>query len=239
MYVHLSDLAIHAGLGDAVGDGRVWLGECGTTGQTITAELIRKWCGNPDLTVNVKQVIDLREPVVTDTYRPSRKQREHIALTDPTCGFAHCTRAIHPVPTRRNPDGTLDDSWDADHTRAWHPGETTSTDGLVGLCRQHHRGKTLHGWRYRRIATGIIQWRSPYGYDYLRTPVGTTDLGRHRPSTPQVPGWLLPGPLRPPDLGHGDEPPPDPANDDIRPDPDGHRGDDHPGDQDPLVDDTG
>src|SRR5699024_2974864 len=93
MYVHLSDLAIHAGLGDAAGDGRVWLGECGATGQTITAELIRTWCGNPDLTVNVKQVIDLREPVVTNTYRPSRRQREHIALTDPTCGFAHCTRA--------------------------------------------------------------------------------------------------------------------------------------------------
>lgn len=260
MYVHLSDMAIHAGVTGAPGEGPVWLAECGTTGQTVTAELVRQWCGNPELTVIVKQVIDLRDPVITDTYRPTRKQREHVALTDGTCGFAHCTRPIHPVPTRRDADGTLADSWDADHTKAWHPGETTSTDGLVGLCRHHHRGKTLYGWRYRRIAVGVIVWRSPYGYDYLRTVTGTADLGRHRSSAPPVPGWLHRGPLRPSELGDCATPPPDPADDDIRPDPDGHCGADGPvgpaggagrdgprvsrrrpghDGQDPLLDDTG
>src|SRR5699024_1594731 len=197
LYVHLSDRAIGAG---ATGDApdRTWLAEGGTIGRTVTADLVREWCGNPDALVTVKPVIDLRAPVVTDTYRPSRRQREHVALTDSVCGFAHCGRPIHPVPVRRKPDGTLDDSWDADHIRAWHPGETTSTDGLVGLCRHHHRGKTLDGWRYRRIAVGILVWRSPYGYDYLRTPTGTTDLGRHTAGAPPVPGWLIAGPLRPP-----------------------------------------
>src|SRR5699024_1236044 len=174
---------------------------------------VRQRAGTPGLNVTAKQEIARREAVVANTHLPSPGQRDHLALTDPTCGFAHCTRPIHPVPTRRQPDGTLDDSWDADHTRAWRPGDTTSTDGLVGLCRHHHRSKTLHGWSYRPIAPGIIVWRSLHGYDYLRTPTGTTDLGRHRPADPPVPGWLQATPLQPPPDHDGHEPPPDPLDD--------------------------
>jgi len=155
-------------------------------------------------------------------YRPSARQREHVALDDPTCAFPYCVRPVHPVPVRRQPDGSLDDSWDADHVRAWRAGDDTSTEGLAGLCRQHHRGKTVHGWRYRRLAEGLVLWRSRYGMEYLRTPTGTVELGHHvdrrygRSGRP-VPGWLEDVPVRPPDEG---EPPPDPADADQWPEPD-------------------
>ena len=244
LYIHLSDLALRAGTADpadtAAHDGgeddQVWLGEFGSINQPVTAELVRTWCGNPNTTVIVKPVIDLRTPIVSQGYRPTPRQRQHLALTDPTCAFPHCTRPLHPVPVRRQTDNTLDNSWDADHTTAWHEGDDTSTNGMAGLCRQHHRGKTLHGWRYRRLTAGLVLWRSRHGMEYLRTPTGTTELGHHTSGRDRtVPGWLDHPSPRPPEL----EPPPDPADHDHqRADPPPDRPPDRDGGQDQLLPDT-
>ena len=44
------------------------------------------------------------------------------------------------------------------------------------LCRQHHRMKTHHGWRYHRIRAGVYRWHSPHGYEYVVSPAGTIDV---------------------------------------------------------------
>lgn len=85
-------------------------------------------------------MIDLNDAEATDCYVPTARMREHVVLTNSTCIFPWCS--------------TVAEQCDLDHIVAFDAGGHTSTDNLAPLCRRHHRAKTLHGWRYRRLALG-------------------------------------------------------------------------------------
>ena len=157
------------------------LGELGTTGQLVTIDQIRAWCGTAG-SITIRPVIDLNKSRSTRSYQPTEAMREHLALRDRTCVFPHCTRTAHPVRRR----GTGEYSHDADHIVPHESGGETSTDNLACLCRLHHLLKTHTGWRYEMLGPGEYLWKSPGGHQFLRTDNGTTMLtmprGRERPA---------------------------------------------------------
>jgi len=96
-----------------------------------------------------------------------------VITRDGTCIFPFCTRT-----SRR---------CDLDHIKPYDldgPTDQTSTENLAPLCRRHHRLKTHGGWTYEAVSTSstpgpperAYHWRSPHGYEYLRTPTGTESL---------------------------------------------------------------
>ncbi|MFT3969129.1 MAG: HNH endonuclease signature motif containing protein [Micropruina sp.] len=161
-------------------DGCGGLAEVGTTGQLVTIDEIRRWCGTAD-SITIRPVIDLNGTRVTRGYEPTDVMREHIALRDRSCVFP-CGRAAHPV--RRPVSGNF--SHDADHIVPYDSGGETSTGNLACLCRLHHVLKTHTGWRYEMIGPGECLWKSPAGQQYLRTDSGTTRLGARRRGRPEA-----------------------------------------------------
>jgi hypothetical protein len=143
LYVHLSADAV-AGLASA--DAVAGLEN---TRSPVSAEQVRTWCGNADVQLTVRPVIDLNAHRATDRRNPSRVMREQAVLTHPTCVFPHCTR-----PSRR---------CDLDHTVPSERGGTTDSWNLAPLCRFHHRVKTHGGWSYVRTAPRSFTWTSPHG----------------------------------------------------------------------------
>ncbi len=147
------------------------LGELGSTGQLVTIDQLRTWCGAAG-SITVRPVIDLNRSRATGSYQPTDVMREHLALRDRSCVFPHCTRAAHPV--RQSSSGEF--SHDADHIVPHDSGGETSTENLACLCRLHHLLKTHTGWRYQMIGPGEYLWKSPGGHQFLRTNSGTTLL---------------------------------------------------------------
>ena len=147
------------------------LGELGSTGQLVTIDQLRTWCGAAG-SITVRPVIDLNRSRTTGSYQPTDVMREHLALRDRSCVFPHCTRTAHPV--RQSGSGEF--SHDADHIVPHDSGGETSTDNLACLCRLHHLLKTHTGWRYQMIGPGEYLWESPGGHQFLRTNSGTTLL---------------------------------------------------------------
>ncbi len=147
------------------------LGELGSTGQLVTIDQLRTWCGAAG-SITVRPVIDLNRSRTTGSYQPTDVMREHLALRDRSCVFPHCTRAAHPV--RQSSSGEF--SHDADHIVPHDSGGETSTENLACLCRLHHLLKTHTGWRYQLIGPGEYLWKSPGGHQFLRTNSGTTLL---------------------------------------------------------------
>lgn len=166
-------LYLHLGLAD-LADGSTGLAEVGTTGQWVTVEQVRRWCGTSGRII-VRPVIDLTATRSVPGYLPTDAIREHIALRDRTCVFPHCTRPARPVKRSRRA-GRPDFSHDADHITPYAAGGDTSTDNLACLCRAHHRLKTHTGWTYWQICPGEYLWRSPGGNLFLRTAAGTIEL---------------------------------------------------------------
>lgn len=162
-------------------DGCEGLAEVGTTGQLVTMDEIRRWCGTAG-GVTIRPVIDLNGGRATRGYEPTDVMREHIALRDRTCVFPHCGRAAHPV--RRPATGNY--SHDADHLTPYDSGGETSTDNLACLCRLHHLLKTHTRWRYEMLGPGEYLWKSPAGQQYLRTDSGTTMLEARRRGSPEA-----------------------------------------------------
>ncbi len=162
-------------------DGCGGLAEVGTTGQLVTIDEIRRWCGTAGR-ITIRPVIDLNGTRANRGYEPTDVMREHIALRDRTCVFPHCGRAAHPA--RRSPTGNF--GHDADHIVPYDSGGETSTDNLACLCRLHHVLKTHTGWRYEMLGPGEYLWKSPAGQQYLRTESGTTRLGARRRGRPEA-----------------------------------------------------
>jgi hypothetical protein len=76
------------------------LGELGSTGQLVTIDQLRTWCGAAG-SITVRPVIDLNRSRATRSYEPTEVMREQLALRDKTCVFPHCTRTeVHPKPWR-------------------------------------------------------------------------------------------------------------------------------------------
>ena len=67
-------------------DGCGGLGEVGSTGQLVTMDEIRRWCGTAG-SITVRPVIDLNGTRATRGYQPTDVMREQIALRDLTCVF--------------------------------------------------------------------------------------------------------------------------------------------------------
>lgn len=163
IYLHLDAHQLASGCGGVT--------EVGSTGQLVSIEQIRRWCGAAG-SITIRPVIDLNTSRKTRGYQPTDVMREQIALRDRTCVFPHCNRVAHPVRQHR----TGEYSHDADHITAYDSGGETSTDNLACLCRLHHLSKTHTGWRYEMIGPGEYLWKSPAGHRYLRTDNGTTML---------------------------------------------------------------
>ncbi|MCW2785406.1 MAG: endonuclease [Marmoricola sp.] len=131
----------------------------------LTQTQVAAWCGNPDVKVVVKPVIDLHDRLSTSAYVVPDRIREHLNLRDRTCVFPFCTR-----PARGCQNDHLD-PFDPDG-----PAGQTNTDNLGCLCGHHHNLKTHGGWTYTMVEPGVFLWRSPHGYQYLRDHTGTEDL---------------------------------------------------------------
>ncbi|KRE99741.1 hypothetical protein ASG88_14165 [Nocardioides sp. Soil777] len=190
LYAHLSaDAITHFDSPDAPDEalcGRIEQG-----GQRLlSVDQIRAWCGRPDVQVVVTKVIDLRERLECQGYRPTPEIREHVIVRDGTCVFPWCGRNArlcdldHVVP------------YDHDHPEDGGP---TATDNLAPLCRRHHRLKTRGRWRYEMTEPGVFVWASPLGHTYLRDHTGSRPLGRAWPE-PGIDESRADRDAKPPDL---------------------------------------
>ncbi len=94
-------------------------------------------------------------PVATGTTRrrPTTNQRRLIESTRATCSFPGCR--------------TPADECDLDHTTEWAQGGPTKVENLTPLCRHDHTGRHQHGWTYRTLPNGDIEWSSPLGHTYI------------------------------------------------------------------------
>jgi len=175
LHVHLSEAAVldegvEAEIAridtTATSTGQAKTRDTARAGILVTADTIRDWCGNPDLKVTVKPIIDLNEAVRVDQYEIPDRLREHVQHRDGSCVFPWCTR-----PARLA---------DCDHIHAHGKGGRTCTCNLAALCRPHHRLKT-HGhagthWTYTMLEPGTYLWSSPHGLKLMRDPTGTHDV---------------------------------------------------------------
>ncbi|WP_235534759.1 HNH endonuclease signature motif containing protein [Nocardioides sp. Soil777] len=172
LYAHLSaDAITHFDSPDASDEalcGRIEQG-----GQRLlSVDQIRAWCGRPDVQVTVTRVIDLRERLECQGYRPTPEMREHVIVRDGTCVFPWCGRNARLCD--------LDHVIPYDHEKP-EDGGPTATDNLAPLCRRHHRLKTRGRWRYEMTEPGVFVWTSPLGHTYLRDHTGSRPIGRAWP----------------------------------------------------------
>ena len=162
LHVHLSQDAL---------SGRSVVGRVENTGDLVTADQIRQWCGDPFARVVVKPVIDLDEHIHVGSYEVPDRLTEQIDLRDGGCVFPWCAR-----PARR---------CDHDHVVPHSQGGTTCSCNIAPLCRRHHRLKThAVGWSYTVLDSGTYLWRSPHGYRFLRDHTGTRDVTDDAPPRP-------------------------------------------------------
>lgn len=67
-----------------------------------------------------------------------------------------------------------------DHVQPWEHGGATSAANLTALCPSDHRAKSRGEFRVVRHASGAVDWTSPTGHTYRRTPGATVvHLARH------------------------------------------------------------
>ncbi|RNE67055.1 HNH endonuclease signature motif containing protein [Cryobacterium tepidiphilum] len=93
-------------------------------------------------------------------YRPTKAQREMLAVKFGTCGRENCDRLAVTA--------------DVDHLKEWARDHgLTNIDNLVPLCPPDHRLKTLTKFRYERDLDGTITVTTPTGY-----------IGRNVPPNP-------------------------------------------------------
>jgi hypothetical protein len=153
------ELVIHTDTRELAGTGLVSLGN---TRGLASIERLEQWATTPGTVVKPIIVVDLAEDIEAAGYVPTARQRRQATLIHQKCSFPYCqARAEH---------------CDLDHRAAHADGGPTSSHNLTPLCRQHHRMKTHHGWRYHRIRAGTYRWRSPHGYEYVVSPIGTIDV---------------------------------------------------------------
>ena len=153
------ELVIHTDTRELAGTGLVSLGN---TRGLVSIERLEQWATTPGTVVRPIIVVDLAEDIEAAGYVPTVRQRRQAALIHQKCSFPFCQARAERC--------------DLDHRAAYADGGPTSSHNLTPLCRQHHRMKTHHGWRYHRIRQGTYRWRSPHGYEYVVSPTGTIDV---------------------------------------------------------------
>lgn len=153
------ELVIHTDTRDLAGTGLVRLAN---TRGLVTIERLEQWATIPGTIVKPVIVVDLADNIEAAGYVPTARQRRQAELIHEKCSFPYCQARAERC--------------DIDHRTPYAAGGKTSSHNLAPLCRQHHRMKTHHGWRYHRIRAGTYRWRSPHGYEYVVTPAGTIDI---------------------------------------------------------------
>ncbi len=131
-------------------------------GRLLTQAQVATWCGQPEVKVTVKPVIDLHDALSSPAYVVPDQIKEHLDLRDRTCVFPHCTRPAKACQK--------------DHIEPFAAGGPTATENLGTLCQHHHNLKTHTRWTYTMLEPGVFLWRSPHGYTFLRDHQGTHDL---------------------------------------------------------------
>jgi len=153
------ELVIHTDTRELAGTG---LARLNNTRGLVSIERLEQWATTPGTVVKPIIVVDLAEDIETAGYVPTARQRRQAALIHQKCSFPYCQARAERC--------------DLDHTKPHAEGGKTSSRNLTPLCRTHHRMKTHHGWRYHRIRAGTYRWRSPHGYEYVVSPIGTVDI---------------------------------------------------------------
>lgn len=94
------------------------------------------------------------QPVAAGTTRrrPTAVQRRVVEATHTTCIFPGCRMPATEC--------------DLDHRIEWSKSHRTDVDDLAPCCRHDHVGRHKHGWTYRILPTGDIEWISPLGHTY-------------------------------------------------------------------------
>ncbi len=115
----------------------------------ITAETIRRWCGETSTRVRVLPVLDQQERIHHQAYEIPERLREQIIGRDHTCVFPGCT-----APARAC---DIDHIVPFDHAQPARGGPT-ATENLACLCRRHHRLKTTGRVSYRMTSPGAFAW---------------------------------------------------------------------------------
>ncbi|MEA3510303.1 MAG: DUF222 domain-containing protein [Actinomycetota bacterium] len=94
-------------------------------------------------------------PVATGTTRrrPTTGQRRVVEAAHTTCIFPGCR-----IPATQ---------CDLDHRIEWSQSHRTFTCDLGPFCRHDHGGRHKHGWSYRYLPNGDIEWTSPLGHTYI------------------------------------------------------------------------
>lgn len=137
-----------------------------------------------DSRVIVRPVLDPNAIAAVDQHDPTNLMRLAMELRNPVDVFPYGSRVARGC--------------DADHTQPYvdggPPGQT-SMENLGPLWRFTHRGKTHGGWRLSQPQPGVYHWRSPAGYEYLVTAVGTVRIGTPMaPAIPHEPARVPPDP---------------------------------------------
>ena len=106
-------------------------------------------------------------PEPTDSYTPTRKQREFVNTRDRGCRWPYCGQRA---------------GWaDHDHVIPHAQGGETTCTNLCCLCRSHHRLKTLfHGWLMTMDPDGTVHVTTPRGITRTTKPWAL----RRRPPPP-------------------------------------------------------
>jgi hypothetical protein len=90
-------------------------------------------------------------------YRPTKAQRESLAVRFGTCGRENCDR--------------LAVTSDVDHVKEWaRDNGLTNQDNLIPLCPPDHRLKSLTKIRYHRDTDGSVTVSTPTGYTGRNVP---------------------------------------------------------------------
>lgn len=153
------ELVIHTDTRDLADTG---LARLANTRGLVTIERLEQWATTPGTIVKPVIVVDLADTIEAAGYVPTTRQRRQAELIHEKCSFPYCQARAERC--------------DLDHRTPYAAGGETSSHNLTPLCRQHHRMKTHHGWRYHRIRADTYRWRSPHGYEYVVSPAGTIDI---------------------------------------------------------------
>lgn len=125
-------------------------------------------------------------------YRLSPELARRIRLRDGTCRHPGCS-----VPA---------EDCDIDHCRPFNHSDPSSGGlsveaNLMCLCRQHHRFKTFHGWRYDLARDGTLTVTTTNGHTITTDPAGPLARWRQTIATDADPPpderphpWLSPTP---------------------------------------------
>lgn len=158
LHVHLSEATMRGARGAGP------LGRSDDDNRPITAETIRRWCGEPRTSVTVLPVLDLNEGIHHAAYEIPARLREQVVGRDVTCVYPGCR-----MPAR---SCDLDHIVPFDHdVPAW--GGQTETANLAALCRRHHTLKTAGRISYLMTAPGVFEWTFPSGTRAQRDLHGT------------------------------------------------------------------